>query len=277
MTLTFTKMHGLGNDFVVIDGTQQAIQLSPEQIRLLANRHTGIGFDQLLLIEPAQQPAVDFNLRIFNTDGSESGQCGNGARCVGRFIWDNHLSTKTQLLLATAKATLEIVLTAAQLITVNMGIPNFEPALIPFVADKIADSYALTLAKQTLTISVVSLGNPHAVLMVPNVHNAPVATWGPQIAHHPRFPDSANVGFMEIVNPNQLRLRVYERGVGETLACGSGACAAMIIGHSLGLLREKVEVDLPGGALEIAWAGKGTPVWMTGPATTVFKGEWLNW
>ncbi len=276
MSIPFTKMHGLGNDFAVIDATRRSFDFTPEQIRQMADRHFGIGFDQLLVVTAPSQPEVDFNFRIFNADGSEVDQCGNGARCVGRFVADAGLTDKKIIQLATASARLEVHLEDNNQVKVNMGIPILDPKQIPFIAERQALSYSLQVNDQTVEIGAVSMGNPHAVLKVSDVDTAPVSTWGPVIEQHPNFPKKVNVGFMEVVDRRHIRLRVYERGAGETLACGSGACAAVVVGQLQALLDAPVTVDLAGGRLTIQWQGPGHPVWMSGPTQTVYTGEWLN-
>lgn len=276
MNIPFTKMQALGNDFAVIDGVSHPVALTRAQIQLMADRHFGIGFDQLLLLEPARTPDADFNYRIFNADGGEVEQCGNGARCLGRFIHENGLSAKTSFTVATLAGKLQIRLEANNTVNVAMGIPVFEPAQIPFIMAAQALRYDLPVEGQTVEIGAVNIGNPHAVIAVADVDTAPVRQLGTKIEKHPLFPRGVNVGFMQIVDPEQIRLRVYERGAGETLACGSGACAAVVIGNSRGLLADKVTVKLPGGALSVSWSGPGTAVWLAGPAETVFTGEWLS-
>lgn len=273
MLINFTKMHGLGNDFVVIDATSQPIALTPAQIRKIADRHFGVGCDQVLLVEAARDPSVDFRYRIYNADGGEVEQCGNGARCFARFVLDHHLTAKHEIAVETAGGIIRPRIEADGQVTVNMGVPRFAPADIPFVADATSDMYALEVAGQRLTVGAVSMGNPHAVLLVDNVDVAPVAALGPLIEKHERFPNRVNAGFMQIIASNHIRLRVYERGTGETLACGTGACAAVAVGRKLGMLDQKVKVDLPGGTLLIRWEGGETPVWMTGPATYAFEGK----
>ncbi|MCX8145796.1 MAG: diaminopimelate epimerase [Azovibrio sp.] len=273
MRLKFTKMHGLGNDFVVLDGVRQQVHLNPEQLRWLADRHFGIGFDQLLLVEPATRPDVDFRYRIFNADGSEVEQCGNGARCFARFVFDQGLTAKREIRVETQKGVIAPRLEADGQVTVDMGVPRFAPAEIPFLSDSDAVCQPLALDGTTVEISVVSMGNPHAVQVVDDVDTAPVATQGPRIESHPRFPERVNAGFMQVVDRHHVRLRVYERGAGETLACGTGACAAVVAGIRRGLLDSPVRVATRGGELTIAWGGPGQPVRMTGPAVTVFTGE----
>ena len=274
MKLRFSKMHGLGNDFVVIDAITQRVRLTPEQIRALADRHHGIGCDQVLLVEAAQGPEAEFRYRIFNADGNEVEQCGNGARCFARFVRERGLTRQGRIRVETAAGPIELTLEADGQVSVAMGVPRLEPAAIPFEAPDRAGRYALTVGTQDLEIGVVSLGNPHAVLQVDTIERAPVTTLGPLLESHPRFPRRVNVGFMEVVSPEHIRLRVFERGVGETLACGSGACAAVVVGRVQGLLAETVQVDLPGGSLQIHWPGESAGVIMTGPATWVFEG-WI--
>ncbi|WP_028452765.1 diaminopimelate epimerase [Chitinilyticum aquatile] len=273
MALRFTKMHGLGNDFMVIDGVSQPVTLTPELIQQWGDRHFGIGFDQLLLVEQSSQPGVDFRYRIFNCDGDEVEQCGNGARCFARFVRDTGLTDKDELAVETAKGIIYPKLEADGNVTVNMSVPRFAPEEIPFEAPNEALIDPLIVGERVVDISVVSMGNPHAVQVVDSVVTAPVAEQGPLIENHPRFPARVNAGFMEIVSRDEIRLRVFERGAGETLACGTGACAAVVAGIRRGLLNERVLVHTRGGDLTIAWAGAGTPVFMTGPAVTVFSGE----
>ncbi|MBI2778534.1 MAG: diaminopimelate epimerase [Gammaproteobacteria bacterium] len=273
MLINFTKMHGLGNDFVVIDATARRVALTPAQIRKIADRHFGVGCDQVLLVETAHDPNVDFRYRIYNADGGEVEQCGNGARCFARFVLDHRLTSKREITVETAGGIIRPRIESDGQVTVNMGVPRFAPADIPFVADATSDTYALEVAGQRLTVGAVSMGNPHAVLLVDNVDTAPVAELGPLIEKHERFPNRVNAGFMQIIASNHIRLRVYERGTGETLACGTGACAAVAVGRKLGMLDQKVKVDLPGGTLLIRWEGGETPVWMTGPATYAFEGK----
>ncbi len=273
MELTFTKMHGLGNDFVVIDATSQPINLTMEQIRLLADRRLGVGCDQVLLVEPPAQAEVDFTYRIFNADGSEVEQCGNGARCFAHYVRDKGLTRKDQIPVATAAGVITLYVEADGQITVDMGVPIFEPAEIPFAADARAEVYSLEVEATQLELSAVSLGNPHAVMRVEDVDKAPVSSLGPRIESHARFPRRVNVGFMQVVDRQHIRLRVYERGAGETLACGSGACAAVVVGRQRGWLDDKVTVSLPGGNLKIQWPGENQPVMMTGPAASVFEGR----
>lgn len=271
MTLRFTKMQGLGNDFIVIDAIHQQVVLDPERIRRLADRRFGIGCDQLLLVEPPRLPGTVFHYRIFNADGSEVEQCGNGARCFARFVRDQGLTDQDEIAVGTAAGPIRLYLEQDQ-VRVNMGVPVLTPAEIPFVADDQASSYALEVGGRALTIGAVSMGNPHAVLLVDDVDTAPVAELGPAIESHPRFPRRVNAGFMQVLSLEHIRLRVYERGAGETLACGTGACAAVVSGNLRGLLGRRVRVGLPGGDLLIEWPGPGEVVWMTGPAEPVFEG-----
>ena len=273
MTLEFTKMHGLGNDFVVIDAINQSVFLTAEQIQQLADRHLGIGFDQLLLVEAATTAVADFRYRIFNADGSEVGQCGNGARCFMQFVHEHGLSRKDALQVETSGGPLQLSRDADGQVTVNMGIPRLEPTDIPFVAPARDTSYLIDVNNLSMEISAISMGNPHAVLLVDTVEHAPVAELGPLLQGHVRFPERANVGFMEIVDADTIRLRVYERGAGETLACGSGACAAVVAGRLQERLSARVKVLLNGGELVVSWDGEGQPVLMTGPATTIYQGR----
>ena len=273
MLIQFSKMHGLGNDFMVVDGITQKIFFSPEMIRRLADRHFGIGFDQLLLVEPPYDPEQDFHYRIFNADGSEVQQCGNGARCFARFVRLKGLTNKDRIAVSTMSGRIVLQLEQDNQVTVNMGVPEFEPAKVPFRAQKAEKTYLLRVAEQTVMCGVVSMGNPHCVLEVEDVKTAPVETLGAELESFDRFPERVNVGFMELVSANEIRLRVFERGAGETMACGTGACAAAVVGIAQGKLRDRVKVHLPGGTLQIAWKGPGNPVFMTGPAEHVFDGE----
>lgn len=279
MKLKFTKMHGIGNDFVVIDAISQTVALTATQIQQIADRHFGVGCDQLLLVERATLSDADFRYRIFNADGGEVEQCGNGARCFVRFVHDKGLTLKTEICVETASGIITLKLENNGQVTVNMGEPHFAPQDIPFIADGTELSYAIDVAGTRIKISALSIGNPHAVQIVDNVDTAPVALQGPLIESHSRFPQRVNAGFMQIVNTHHIRLRVFERGSGETLACGTGACAAAIAGIRLGLLQSPVKVSMRGGELSITWAGDShldktnAPVWMTGPAVTVFEGE----
>jgi len=273
MLLKFTKMHGAGNDFIVLDGVHQNIELSPEQLRLLADRHFGVGCDQILLVEKAVNKEADFRYRIFNADGGEVEQCGNGARCFLRFVHDKKLTSKREIVVETSSGLIRPRLEQDGRVTVNMGAPVFDPALIPFEGGSSAVSEPLVVAGETLNVSALSMGNPHAVQAVDDIESAPVEKLGPLIEHHPRFPKRVNAGFMQVMDRHSLRLRVYERGAGETLSCGTGACAAAVAGIRRGLLDSPVSVATRGGVLTIAWDGDGTPVMMTGPAITVFAGE----
>jgi diaminopimelate epimerase len=273
MKLHFSKMQGLGNDFVVIDGYTHPMVLSTEQIRHLADRHFGVGCDQLLLVERPTQPGIDFRYRIFNADGGEVEQCGNGARCFVRFVHDEKLTDKTEIRVETAKGIIVPRLEADGLVTVDMGAPVFEPKEIPFQAPQRALTYTLDLNGATVEISAISMGNPHAVQVVADVDSAPVAEQGPLIERHASFPQRVNAGFMQMIDRGHIKLRVYERGAGETLACGTGACAAVVAGITRGLLDDSVRVATRGGELTIRWRGEGQPVLMTGPAVVVFKGE----
>ena len=272
MLTPFTKMHGAGNDFVIFDGTRQPIPLTPEKIRRLADRHFGIGSDQVLLVEPPRGPGADFRYRIFNADGGEVEQCGNGARCFVRFVRDKGLTNKDEIAVETLSGMIYPRLEADGQVAVNMGVPRFEPWEVPFEAETRAKVYDLKMGDAEIAVSVLSMGNPHAVQIVPDVDTAPVNTQGPRIERHPRFPRRVNAGYLQIVDRRHIRLRVYERGAGETLACGTGACAAVVAGRQRDLLDDKVEVKLLGGTLKISWSGEGEPVWMTGPAVTVFEG-----
>nr|WP_197703338.1 diaminopimelate epimerase [Sulfurifustis variabilis] len=270
--MPFTKMQGAGNDFVVIDGVSRAVSLTPEQVRRLADRRFGVGCDQVLVVEPARASGADFGYRIFNADGGEVEQCGNGARCFVRFVRDKGLTAKDEIVVDTRGGRIHPRVSPDGGVSVNMGVPRFLPSEVPFVADTPALVYPLEVEGGAYEVSVLSVGNPHAVMLVPDVDTAPVATLGPRIEHHVRFPNRVNVGFLEIRSATRARLRVWERGVGETLACGSGACAAVVAGRRLGRLGDTVEVAVRGGTLSVAWAGEGEPVWLTGPATTVFEG-----
>jgi diaminopimelate epimerase len=273
MKLSFTKMQGLGNDFVVIDAYSQAVSLTTAQIKQIADRHFGVGCDQLLVVEKPINPSADFRYRIFNADGGEVEQCGNGARCFVRFVYDKKLTDKSQICVETASGIIYPKLEDNGLVTVDMGAPRFEPTQIPFVADKLAETYTLQVGSELVTISSVSMGNPHAVQIVPNVDTAAVENQGPLIENHERFPQRVNAGFMQILDEHHIKLRVFERGAGETLACGTGACAAAVAGIQLGKLQSPVTVSMRGGQLSIAWQGKSTSVMMTGPAVTVFEGQ----
>jgi diaminopimelate epimerase len=280
MRLKFTKMHGLGNDFVVFDGISQRIDLSPAQWRHLGDRHFGVGADQMLVVEKPQGQDADFRYRIFNNDGGEVEQCGNGARCFVRFVHEKGLSPKLRIRVETLGGLIEPQLEADGQVTVDMGVPNFAPASLPFdpahaQAGSAPHRYWLEVAGSKVDINIVSMGNPHAVQVVTDTEAAPVLTQGPLIEAHKAFPRRVNAGYMQVVSPEHINLRVYERGAGETLACGTGACAAVVVGIERGLLGRDapVRVTTHGGDLRIRWAGPGKPVQMTGPASTVFEGE----
>lgn len=274
MLINFTKMHGLGNDFVVIDAINQQFVIDPEQIKKMSDRHFGIGFDQLLLVETAATDSdADFRYRIFNADGSEVGQCGNGARCFARFVRDQGLTDKDQIRVDTDAGQLLLTFDQDSLITVNMGIPIHEPDAIPIIVKQAQKTYFVCVDGSEIAFGAISMGNPHAVLQVDEISLAPVATLGPKLENHTIFPKRANIGFMQIINRQFIKLRVYERGAAETLACGSGACAAVCVGIEQNLLDNNVKVELPGGLLDISWLGRGNPVYMTGPAVSVFEGN----
>ncbi|AOY00506.1 diaminopimelate epimerase [Jeongeupia sp. USM3] len=270
--LRFTKMQGLGNDFVVVDGVRQNVDLDAATLRRLGDRHFGVGFDQLLLVEAPTQPGIDFCYRIFNADGSEVEQCGNGARCFARFVVDQGLTDKREIAVETARGVIYPRLEAGGDVTVDMGAPRFSPAEIPFEADADAVIHTLEVAGEIVDVTVVSMGNPHAVQLVDDVNGGAVERLGAAIENHPRFPARVNAGFMQVLARDEIALRVHERGAGETLACGTGACAAVVAGIRRGLLDTRVLVHTRGGDLTIAWAGEGRPVLMTGPAVTVFDG-----
>lgn len=272
MKYKFTKMHGLGNDFVLIDCVNQSVQLSPEQLRYLANRRLGIGCDQILLVEKAKNNA-DFRYRIFNSDGSEVEQCGNGARCFVRYVYDQGMTQKKEIRVETLGGIIVPKLEANGEVTVNMGIPKFEPQEIPFIAEKRMLTYLLDVDKKQIEFSILSMGNPHAVQIVEDINHSPILAEGTLIENHSRFPQHVNAGYMQVVNREHINLRVYERGVGETLSCGTGACAAVVAGITRGLLDSTVKVSTIGGNLRICWEGENNPVWMTGPAISVFDGE----
>ena len=273
MRLKFTKMHGLGNDFVVLDATRAPLALDRDQLRFLADRHFGIGCDQILQVEPPRSPDTDFYYRIFNADGGEVEQCGNGARCFVRFVREQGLTDKTEIRVGTQSGVIVPKLEADGRVTVDMGVPQFEPARIPFLAERRALTYQLEVGGAAIEISALSMGNPHAVQLVKDVDAAPVRTQGPAIEAHARFPQRVNAGYIQIIDRGRIKLRVYERGAGETLACGTGACAAVVAGIQRDLLDPRVVVTTRGGDLGISWQGEGKPVLMTGPAVTVFSGE----
>jgi diaminopimelate epimerase len=291
MRLKFTKMHGVGNDFVVLDGISQRIELTGPELRRLADRHFGVGADQILVVERPRRPEVDFGYRIFNADGGEVEQCGNGARCFVRFVRDKGLTTKREIRVETRSGVITPRLEEGGQVRVDMGRPAFEPARIPFDVTGLAplrelpassplaagsraiDVWPLDVYGRTAHVVVVSMGNPHAVQLVADLEAAPVATQGPLVESHPRFPQRVNAGYMQVLDRSRIGLRVYERGTGETLACGTGACAAVVAGIRLGLLDSPVTVATRGGELTIRWSGADNPVYMTGPAETVFEGE----
>jgi diaminopimelate epimerase len=273
MRLRFAKMHGLGNDFMIVDLVTQHAEFTRDRIRELADRHTGVGFDQLLLVEPPRDPDADFRYRIFNADGSEAEQCGNGARCFARFVHAEGLSPKAELRLETTTGPVTTRLCENGDVEVDLGVPRTAPHEVPFLADAAAACYSLEVDGRTVEVTVVSIGNPHAVVFVPSVFDAPVATLGAAIGGHPRFPEGVNVGFCQVIDASFARLRVFERGAGETRACGSGACAAAVAGYLTGRLGGRCKISLPGGKLRTRWAGPGAPVYLSGPATFVFDGE----
>jgi diaminopimelate epimerase len=273
MLINFSKMHGLGNDFIVIDNVTQNVFLSNEQIKQLADRNFGIGFDQVLIVEPPYDPDLDFHYRIFNADGSEVGQCGNGARCFAKFVRLKGLTNKHKIKVSTQSGKMTLFIERDGNVSVNMPVPQFEPAKIPFTAQKVEGTYILRSNDETVLCGVVSMGNPHCVLTVDNVKEAPVDQLGKALSLHERFPQQANISFMEVVSAEYIKLRVYERGAAETLACGSGACAAVVVGQIQNKLNRQVLVDLPGGQLKIFWKGPGNSVKMTGPAVHVFDGQ----
>jgi len=271
--LHFTKMHGLGNDFVMIDAIRQDVTLNAEQVRRLADRRFGVGCDQVLIVERSRRPDIDFRYRIFNSDGGEVEQCGNGARCFVQFVRDRGLTDKHEIAVETLSGVIVPRLEADGQVTVNMGVPRFEPQDVPFVASARQLVYDLDIDGQAVPVTVLSMGNPHAVQLVADVERAPVTTQGPKIEHHPRFPKRVNAGYLQIVDRHHVQVRVWERGAGETLACGTGACAAVVTGRLRGELDDEVDVYVRGGTLKIVWHGEGEPVWMTGPAVRVFEGE----
>lgn len=273
MKINFTKMHGLGNDFVVIDATTIKLALDPEKIRTLAHRHFGIGYDQLLILEPPVSQTADFKYRIFNADGSEVFQCGNGARCCARFIDEKKLANKNKIIVDTGAGQLLLSLNKDGLVTVNMGIPAHSPANIPLQATEESKFYSININEKECVVGAVSIGNPHAVMQVDDIQSVAVIDLGAALESHPFFPERANIGFMQVINRQKIKLRVYERGAAETLACGSGACAAVIIGIEQNLLDNHVKVRLLGGELSIDWQGRGQAVFMTGPAVSVFEGQ----
>ncbi|MCF6191041.1 MAG: diaminopimelate epimerase [Cocleimonas sp.] len=270
--MNFTKMHGLGNDFVVIDGITQSVSLSTEQVRFIADRHFGVGCDQLLLVEKSDVDNADFRYRIYNGDGEEVEHCGNGARCFAIFVKEEGLTAKTEIPVITKNGRIILIVKDDGAVTVDMGVPILEPSKIPFVANEQSNSYMLDIDGELITIGAISVGNPHAVILVEDIDSAPVEQMGKAIQAEKYFPNSVNVGFMQIIDRGHVNVRVYERGMGETQACGTGACAAIISGHLQGFLDNKVDVNLLGGKLSISWAGGENTVMMTGPTATVFKG-----
>lgn len=272
MSLKFTKMQGIGNDFVVLDARRHAVALDSDRLQQIADRRFGIGCDQILLLEKPGNPSADVRYRIFNADGGEVEQCGNGARCIGRYLHANGLEKKTEIVAETASGLITLYIELDDLVRVNMGAPRFAPADIPMRVEAPAELYSLSLEQGEFPFRAVSMGNPHVVLETGDVDSVPVSVIAPLIQAQPMFPAGVNVGFMQVDDREHVRLRVYERGAGETLACGTGACAAVVCGIRAGLLDECVNVDLPGGRLQIQWAGKTAPVWMTGPAEFVFQG-----
>ena len=273
MRLRFTKMQGLGNDFVVLDATREPLALDADAVRKLADRRFGVGCDQVLVVEPARSADTEFHYRIFNADGGEVENCGNGARCFARYVLDKGLTRNRTIAVGTAAGVLTLRVRDDARVSVQMGVPQFEPARVPFRAERRAPTYRIEVAGSERTVSVLALGNPHAVQVVADVDEAPVNEEGPLIERHERFPQRVNAGYMQVVSRNSIRLRVYERGSGETLACGTGACAAVVAGIRLGLLSSPVRVATRGGELDIEWAGESAEVVMTGPACTVFEGE----
>jgi diaminopimelate epimerase len=273
MELEFTKMHGLGNDFIVLNGLERDINLSPDQIRMLADRHFGVGCDQVLLIQPSRDPRMDIRYRIYNSAGEEVEHCGNGIRCVGDYLRRRGIVQGNEIHAETVNGEAIIYLEGGDRIRVNMGQPRLAPADIPVQSSSRRLQYELELSGGTVTVMAVSVGNPHAVMIVPDVDTAPVTTLAPEIQASEFFPRGVNVGFMQVLDPGHIRLRVYERGVGETLACGTGACAAVVCGRVADKLADSVDVGLRGGHLTVDWAGEGEPVWMTGPAATVYEGK----
>ena len=272
MKLRFTKMHGLGNDFVVIDAVTEPFEPTTEQVQFLGERNFGVGFDQLLLVEPPGREGTDFRYRIWNSDGGEVEQCGNGARCFARFVQDKGLTDKDEVVVETASGIITLKVQPNGWVTVNMGAPILQPKQIPFVAESQAASYTIDVGGENLEVGAVSMGNPHVVLTVDELTDQIVETLGPKLESHPRFPQRVNAGFMEIVSRTEINLRVYERGAGETLACGTGTCGAVVAGILQGRLDHEVKAHLRGGDLSIRWEGGDSPVMMTGPAETVFEG-----
>lgn len=272
MKLSFSKMQGAGNDFVIIDAVTQVVDLSTAHIKRIADRRRGVGCDQVLLLSPPDDPDADFRYSIFNADGSRAGQCGNGARCVGRFLREKKLTRQRELTLLTDGEPLSLSITEDGRVFAGLAAPKFSPESVPFSASETAAQYPLEVQGQNVSVGVLSMGNPHAILMVDDCDSAPVSSLGPLIESHERFPDRVNVGFLQVNSRNDAKLRVYERGVGETEACGSGACAAAVHGIQLGLLDPDVTLQLPGGKLTVSWEGGNSPVWLGGPTASVFDG-----
>ena len=272
MKLSFSKMQGAGNDFVIIDAVTQVVDLSTAHIKRIADRRRGVGCDQVLLLSPPDDPDADFRYSIFNADGSRAGQCGNGARCVGRFLREKKLTRQRELTLLTDGEPLSLSITEDGRVFAGLAAPKFSPESVPFSASETAAQYPLEVQGQNLSVGVLSMGNPHAILMVDDCDSAPVSSLGPLIESHERFPDRVNVGFLQVNSRNDAKLRVYERGVGETEACGSGACAAAVHGIQLGLLDPDVTLQLPGGKLTVSWEGGNSQVWLGGPTASVFDG-----
>ena len=273
MVVKFTKMHGLGNDFVMFNAVSQPLALTPELARKISDRHKGVGCDQLLIVESPQEQGVDFNYRIFNYDGSEVGQCGNGARCLARFVHEQGLTDKTELTVKTITTTLKLKLNEIDSVTVNMGVPEFEPEKIPFIAESGQREYSIEVSNETVRANVLALGNPHCVQFVEHIDSAPVNTQGPLIESHASFPKRTNACYAEVVDPSYIKARVFERGVGETMACGSGACAIMVAARQKQLINDTVTIELLGGRLGVHWPGDDQAVELTGPAVTVFESE----
>ena len=273
MRIDFTKMHGVGNDFIVFDAPAAGYVLEPERLRALADRRQGIGFDQALVLNAPQRPDTALFYRIFNADGDEVEQCGNGARCIAALLHHRGLTRDGAITLDSPAGLIRARIGVDARVSVDMGVPNFEPRSLPFEAPAAADSYPLEVDGQVVSIGAVSIGNPHAVLTVDSVDAAPVATLGPRIEHHPRFPKRVNVGFLQLVSPSQVRLRVFERGAGETLSCGTGACAAVAVARRRGLLEPQVRVGVRGGELQVNWQGPGERIWLSGPTGISFEGH----
>lgn len=273
MKVRFTKMHGLGNDFVIMDGISFPVKLKKNQIEAMGNRNTGIGFDQLLMVEPPRSPDADFFYRIFNQDGSEAEQCGNGARCFARFVTDQCLTYKKEIKLETVSGMITCRLEDGGLVSVDMGSPIFDPARIPCAAKRQAKQYTVHLKNGEEKLSALSMGNPHGVVLVPDVAEIDIKTRGKILSHHRFFPKRANIGFLQIVTRNKAKLHVYERGVGPTQACGTAACAAIVVGRTLGLLEQVAFIEQPGGTLRLEWSGRDDSVWMTGPAEKIYEGK----